>query len=133
MNSWTPTSLERLHWLMSQLIAENGTSHFISVEHLNRSAKAFFDSGQYRVSGDDFIAWAWLSEQGERDYLDGLLRVYDDIEYAEGKRPWLIYAKMRGRVKECLKALSCESHGHKSALFMLHKDGIPKIRRIRLI
>lgn len=118
---------------MANLIAENGTSHLVSVEHLNRSSEAFFTSGQYRVSGDDFIAWAWLSEQGEKDYLDGILRVYSDIEYAEGKRPWLIYAKMRGRVKECLKELSDQSHGHRSALFMLYKDGMPEVRKIRLV
>ncbi len=133
MASWSLSNLPRLHWLMANLIAENGTSHFVSVEHLNRSSGAFFSSGQYRVSGDDFIAWAWLDEQGERDYLSGLLKVYSDIEYAEGKRPWLIYAKMRGRVKECLKELSREGHGHQSAFFMLYRDGIPKIRKISLI
>lgn len=133
MNSWALSNLPRLHWLMANLIAENGTSHFVSVEHLNRSAEAFFLSGQYRVSGDDFIAWAWLDEQGEKDYTSGLLRAYENMEYADGKRPWLIYAKMRGRVRECLKTLSDQSHGHQSALFILHKDGIPKIRKISLI
>ena len=118
---------------MANLLAENGTSHFISVEHLNRSAEAFFKAGQYRVSGDDFIAWAWLDESGERDYLDGLLRVYDNIEYTEGKRPWIIYAKMRGRVRGCLKGLSKEGHKHQSAYFMLYCDGLPKIRKIRLV
>lgn len=116
-------SRERLHYLRSLFAQHLG---YVCLPTLIKGSDAFYDTKQFAVNGDNFITWAYLSDDAQFSYLCGQFD-WLDSDITKGNL-WLIEAKIYNGIpfaKASLKSLSNKKYAR-----FISKG---KLRKIRLI
>lgn len=101
MNWHTNVTIGDLHYLRSKF-AESRGSDGIYLSSFNRATEAFFYSKQFRVNGDMFLTWAFLTPEAEFNHLSGKM---DWIETITEGNPWIIEANMPNMALSAMREL----------------------------
>lgn len=101
MNWHTNVSVGDLHYLRSKFAQSHGADG-IYLSSFLEATDAFYRSKQFRVSGDCFLTWAFLTPEMEYNYLTGSMGWIKSMSQGN---PWIVEAYMPGKSLFAMKQL----------------------------
>lgn len=101
MNWHTDVSIGDLHYLRSKFAVAQGY-HAIELPSFIKATEAFYKTRQFRVNGDYFLTWAFLTPANEVEYLLGGMNWIDSIQIGN---PWIIEAYMPNKSLSAMREL----------------------------
>lgn len=126
MNWHTNVTVGDLHYLRSKF-AESQGANGIYLSSFIKATESFYYSRQFRVNGDYFLTWAFLTPENEINYLFGK---FDWLNNISQGNTWITEAYIPKKAFSCLRELSGMSPT-KTIRFILGNSNIRKIDLLR--
>lgn len=75
------------------------------IDYLYEYSKAVYENKQFAILEDDqFITWAYLTDEMEKPFLDGVDYIFNTQNLTQGSNLWIIDGKINPRRTGFIKA-----------------------------